>query len=279
MSENRSSFIGVGLRPPHYSFLESAEETAVQWFEALSENYMDSQGRPRAILRKVRQRFPIALHGVGLSIGSADGLNQTYMQSLKNLVDETEPFLVSDHLCWTGVEGRPVHDLLPLPYTQESIDVVCNNLDQIQSFLQQPIALENVSSYLRFKHSEMSEWEFIKEIQKRSGCYLLLDVNNVFVNSFNHQFDGKEFIDGIPLSAIRQIHLAGHSRFDDFLFDTHTGTVCDEVWELLRYTKTQMKKESSASPALLVEWDTDIPEWEVLEKEAIKAKNVWEEIT
>ena len=280
MTQNENSFIGVGLRSPHYSFLEQepnlaslSQEKNIHWFEALSENYMQTEGRPLEVLLKVRKYFPMALHGVGLSIGSHTGLSQNYLQKLKGLAERTDPFLISDHLCWTGLQGQPTHDLLPLPYTEEAIQLVCSHLNQVQDFLGQPIALENVSSYLRFKTSEMSEWEFIAEIQKRSGCHLLLDLNNVYVNSQNHHFDPKDFIDHIPLSAVKQMHLAGHTKYEEFLFDTHSDHVCQEVWELLKYTKNKMQN----TPAILVEWDDNIPNWDILVEEALQAKKIWEE--
>ena len=240
-------------------------------FEALSENYMSTEGRPIDVLELVRRNHPVALHGVGMSIGSVDGSPKNYLATLKELIERIDPFLVSDHLCWTGLQGRPTHDLLPLPYTEEAIRTVVENIDRAQSFLGQKIAIENVSTYMRYKHSEMTEWQFITEIQKRSDCLLLLDVNNVYVNSQNHGFDGRDFIDALPLHAVRQMHLAGHTDTGEFLFDTHSARVCEEVWELLKHTRSKM----SHSPALLVEWDEDIPDWPTLEAEAVKAREVW----
>lgn len=296
------SNIGVGLRSPHYSFLVpdidgplaeqqkqdsktaasqqqkiDKNKTPVKWFEALSENYMDSQGRPLSILKKIREDFPVALHGVGLSIGSTSGLNENYLKSLEKLIDSINPFIISDHLCWTGLENAPTHDLLPLPYTEEAIQLVTNHLDQLQNRLRCTFTIENVSTYLRYRSSEMTEWEFISEIQKRSGCTLLLDLNNVYVNSFNHDFDPKTYIQNLPIKHVRQIHLAGHTNMKDFLFDTHSAHVCQEVWELLRYTKELWQKTQPSDPlAVMVEWDDDIPEWTVLEAEAQKAKDIWE---
>ena len=272
--------IGVGLRPPHYSFLKEEPNTAVQWFEAISENYMSSEGHPLEMLQFIRNRYPVALHGVGMSIGSSDGVSIGYLKKLYNLIEKIEPFIVSDHLCWSSLDGQPTHDLLPLPYTTEAVDTVVRNIDQVQSHLGRTIAIENVSTYMRFKNSEMPEWDFIREIQKKSGCELLLDINNVFVNSVNHDFRAEDYIDGLPLQSVVQIHLAGHTDTGEFLFDTHSAPVCQDVWDLLSYTRKKMsqcfKNGSMKPPAILVEWDDEIPEWPVLEQEAVRAKEIWE---
>lgn len=271
---------GVGLRPLHYSFIESVlsgeRKTEIQWFEAISENYMDTEGRPIAVLEAVRSQFPIALHGVGMSLGTDSDLNLQYLEKLRKLAQRIDPFIVSDHLCWTGTAERPTHDLLPIPYSQEAVDVVSRNIDRAQSFLGREIAIENVSSYLDYHLSEMSEWEFITAVQAKSGCKLLLDVNNVYVNSYNHGFDGKDFISGLPLEHVVQLHLAGHTDMGSYLFDTHSTAVCDSVWELLNFTRDRFRANSLTQElALMIEWDEDIPEWQELESEALKAREVW----
>lgn len=263
--------IGVGLRPTHYPFLENDPELKVDFFEALSENYMESEGRPLDMLLKIRANRPVALHGVGMNLGGYAEPDPAYLRKLKLLIEKTEPFLVSDHLCWTGTPGLPVHDLLPLPYTRESAETVSRNIHIAQDFLGRALMIENVSSYIRYRHSEMSEWEFIAEIQKRTGCHLLLDLNNVYVSAQNHGYRPETFIAGIPLSSVRQIHLAGHSDTGEFLFDTHSAPVCGDVWGLVKHTSERM----DAAPAVLVEWDENIPDWPELEAEALKIKSFW----
>ena len=223
---------GLGLRKPHYpTFLET--DVPVDFVEVISENFMVAGGRPRDILRRVRERHPVALHGVSMSVGSADGVDRTYLRRLRALVDEVEPLFVSDHLCWTRIEGFSSHDLLPLPYTEEALDIVCANIGIAQDILGRAMLIENPSSYIAFADGTMSEWAFLDAVCARSGCGLLLDVNNVFVSAHNHGFDPLAYIDGIPAARVRQIHLAGHSPGPDgLLIDTHDAPVCAEVWQL-----------------------------------------------
>ncbi len=261
---------GVGLRSNHFAYLEENPPREVKWFEAVSENYMDSWGKPRKFLQFLRRDFPIALHGVGMSLASAHGLKDNYLSSLKTLVDEIEPFIVSDHLCWTGTKRENSHDLLPFPLTEESLTVVVNNIDYAQNFLQREILVENISTYMRFEVSEMSEQDFLLEISKRSGAKILLDLNNVYVNSINHGFDAKAFVASLPLSLIGQIHLAGYSDFGDYLFDTHSKPVWPEVWKLF----FEVMRRKSDIP-FMIEWDEDIPSFPELEQELKKAKEIW----
>jgi len=264
--------VGVGLRPPHYPYLENRPKLEINWFEAISENFMDSEGRPIEMLEFIRSDYPVALHGVGLNIAGPDGLSDRYLQNLIHLIERVDPFIVSDHLCWTGTNAHGnLHDLLPLPYTQELIHAISANIDFIQSRLRRPFTIENVSTYLRFKHSEMSEWEFVSEILKRTGCQLLLDINNIYVNSKNHDFDPKVYIDALPVHQVAQIHLAGHTDTGEFLFDTHSKPVCQEVWDLFNYA---LKRVSPATP-ILIEWDEDLPDFQIVEEEAKKAKKIW----
>lgn len=244
---------GLGLRREHYTqFLES--RVAVDFVEVISENFMVDGGQPRHILRQVRGRYPVVLHGVSMSIGSADGLRRDYLLHLKALVDEIDPLFVSDHLSWSRVEGFNSHDLLPLPYTAEALDIVCNNIDTAQEILGRAMLFENPSSYLGFAGADMTEWEFIAAMSKRTGCGLLLDVNNVYVSAINHGFDAHAFIEGIPADRVRQIHLAGHSQGTDLLIDTHDSPVIDGVWSL--YAKA---KSLCGPVATMIERDDNIP--------------------
>ena len=223
---------GVGLRTQHFEVITSEWPKSIDWFEGISENFMDSGGRPLYILEEVRKHYPIALHGVSLSIGSTDPLNQEYLKKLKALVDRIDPAIVSDHLCWTGVDGEVLHDLLPLPYTEEALEHVANRVNQVQDSIGRRMLIENVSTYITYKHSTMPEWEFLTAITKKTGCGLLLDINNIYVNAFNHGFDPKDFIDAVPAEAVGQFHLAGHTDMGKFLFDTHSKPVIGPVWDL-----------------------------------------------
>lgn len=244
---------GLGLRREHYrDFLES--EVDVDFVEVISENFMVAGGQPRDILRRVRQRYPVALHGVSMSLGSADGLRADYLVRLRALVDEVEPLFVSDHLSWSRIGHFNSHDLLPLPYTQEALDIICNNIDQAQEALGRTMLVENPSSYLAYAESSMSEWEFITAMAKRTGCGLLLDVNNVFVSASNHGFNPLDFLRGIPMERVRQIHLAGHSQGNGLLVDTHDSAVSDGVWSL--YAQAIARCNGVAT---MIERDGDIP--------------------
>jgi uncharacterized protein len=260
---------GAGLRTSHYSDIIN-QCPKLDWFEALSENYMDSGGKPLRTLEKVRTNYPIALHGTSLSIGSTDPLNKEYLTRLKRLIHHVDPFIVSDHLCWSGTNGERLHDLLPLPFTEEAVAHVVQRARQVQDFLGRRILLENVSSYVTYKHSAMPEWEFISEIAKRSGCGILFDANNIFVNSVNHKFDPYEYVRNIPGDLVGQIHLAGHTDMGDFLFDTHSAPIIDEVWDLYREALKLWGPVST-----LVEWDEDIPPFKVLLSEVEKAKVIY----
>jgi len=222
---------GLGLRPQHYpTFLDSPPE--VDFLEIISENFMVAGGRPLATLDALRERYPMVMHGVSMSIGSADGVDLAYLRRLKTLADRVRPAWVSDHLCWTGVHGRNTHDLLPLPYTEEALAVVCDNIRIAQDVLERPMVIENPSSYLTFAASEMAEWAFLSEMCARSGCALLLDVNNIHVSAVNHGFDALEFLNNVPVDRVWQIHLAGHTANGDLLIDTHDQPVPDPVWRL-----------------------------------------------
>lgn len=223
---------GLGLRKPHYAdFLDGEVPVPVDFVEVISENFMVEGGKPLDVLRRVRERHPVALHGVSMSIGSADGVDPEYLRRLRALADAVEPLFVSDHLSWSRIEGFNAHDLLPLPYTEEVLGVVGANIGRAQDALGRAMLIENPSSYIAFA-GEMSEWEFLAELCRRTGCELLLDVNNIFVSATNHGFDAIAYLDGIPADRVRQIHLAGHSQGRDMLIDTHDEPVPGSVWRL-----------------------------------------------
>ena len=243
---------GLGLRRDHYAEFQTGA-VPVDFVEIISENFMVDGGRPLAVLDRVRAAYPVAMHGVSLAIGAAQGLDPAYLAKLKLLADRIEPLWVSDHLCWTGVDGKNSHDLLPLPYTAEALDLVCTNIAVAQDALGRPLLFENPSSYLTFADDELTEWEFLGEMTRRTGCYLLLDVNNVYVSATNHGFDPRAFIDGIPAGRVRQIHLAGHAP-GDVLIDTHDRAVCDAVWQLYRHACARF-----GPLATMIERDDAIP--------------------
>ncbi len=259
---------GLGLRTEHYHPI-LATRPKVDWFEVLSENYMVPGGKPLYFLDKIRENYPVVMHGVSLSIGSTTPFDQTYLTDLKALADRIEPAWISDHLCWTGVHGQNMHDLLPLPYTIETVKHVAERVKIVQDFLGRRILLENVSSYASYVNSTMSEWEFISEIANAADCLLLLDVNNIYVSSFNHQFDAKAFIDGVPQKRIQQIHLAGHHNHGDYIIDTHDAPVIDPVWHLYEYAVSQFGAVST-----MIERDNNIPELAVLVQELETARSI-----
>jgi uncharacterized protein (UPF0276 family) len=253
MSCSHFSGFGLGLRAQHYpDFLENA--VPVDFVEVISENFMIEGGRPLQVLDRIRERHPVALHGVSMSIGSADGLDRDYLRRLKILVDRIDPLFVSDHLCWTRIEGFNSHDLLPLPYTQEALALVCANIAMAQDVLQRPMLIENPSTYLQFADADMTEWTFLAEMCARTGCDLLLDVNNIFVSAMNHGFDAIAYLDGVPANRVRQIHLAGHSQGTDMLIDTHDQPVPQPVWDLYAAACSRI-----GPVATMIERDDNIP--------------------
>lgn len=268
--------LGLGLRSDHYAEVLSGK-SSVSWFECTTENYMGDGGRPLQILEQVRRDRPIALHGVSMSLAGTDPLNQDYLQRLKLLVDRIQPAIVSDHCCWTGIGGENLHDLMPVPFTEDVVRHVVGRIQKVQDFLGRRILLENVSSYITFKHSEMTEWEFLAQICRRADCGLVLDVNNVFVSATNHGFNPLEFIRGIPVGRVGQLHLAGHSRTETpdgklLLIDTHDHPVCPEVWDLYRQVLQRFGRVST-----MVEWDAEIPDYATLEAELWKARTIEQE--
>lgn len=259
---------GIGLRPLHYQDLQ-ALTPPLGFLEVHSENFFGEGGQPLAYLEWFRDRYPLSMHGVGLSIGSVDAIDDIHLQKLKRLVDRFEPTLVSEHLCWVGVNGEFTNDLLPLPYTPAALAHVVAKVGRVQDILQRTILIENVSSYLQFKSSTIPEWEFVASLASRAGCQILLDVNNIYVNSRNHRFDAYQYIDAIPLGSVGEIHLAGFQDTGEILIDTHGDRVAAEVWALYEYAIGRF----GAVPTL-IEWDTDIPKLDVLLGEATRATSI-----
>lgn len=258
---------GLGLRAPYYEHIFE-NNPAVDWFEIISENFMDTGGRPIRNLTRVAEKYPIVMHGVALSIGTVDPLNSEYLQKLKKLIRFIKPAWITDHLCWTGIAHKNSHDLLPVPYTEEALKHITQRIREVQDFLEMPIGLENPSTYLEFKSSNIPEAEFIARMAEGSGCNLLLDVNNVYVSSYNHRLDPKAYIDTLPLDKVIQIHLSGHSNMGTHIIDTHDNYVVDEVWALYRYTLHKAGRTVNT----MVEWDDKLPEFDILYNELTKAR-------
>jgi uncharacterized protein (UPF0276 family) len=263
--------IGVGLRTVHFGHILS-QRPKVDWFEVLSENFMDTGGRPLYVLDQVAEAYPVALHGVSLGIGNTDPLDRDYLRKLKDLARRTRAHWVSDHLCWTGVAGRNVHDLLPMPYTEAALRHTVERVRAVSDWLERPLVLENPSSYVEFAASSMPEWEFLARLAEDADCGLLLDVNNVYVSSFNHGFDPAEYVDAVPADRVVQYHLAGHTNKGTHIVDTHSDHAVAEVWELYRRAWRRTGPVST-----LYEWDEDIPEFDVVHAEALKARALQEE--
>jgi hypothetical protein len=258
--------LGVGLRTVHFDYILE-KQPRVDWFEIISENFMDSHGRPRYVLEQIAKRYPVVMHGVSLSIGSTDTLNREYLRKLKALANDIKPLWISDHVCWTGVAGRNTHDLLPMPLTEASLKQVVERIRTVQDVLERPFVFENPSTYVGFTGSTMSEWEFITRMAGEANCGLLLDVNNVYVSSVNHDFDPEEFIRGVPHERVVQFHLAGHTNRQTHLIDTHDDHVVDPVWKLYR-----LAHKLTGGVSTLLEWDAKIPPFPVLHAEVLKAK-------
>lgn len=259
---------GLGLRTDHYNTILETKPN-LDWFEVLSENYMIPGGKPLHYLDKIRANYPCVMHGVSLSIGSTAKIDVDYLRDLRKLADRIQPAWISDHLCWTGAHGQNMHDLLPLPYSEETAKHVAERVKIVQDYLGRQILLENVSSYASYVDSTMTEWEFISQVSEAADCLLLLDVNNIYVSSYNHQFDAKTFIDGVPKNRIQQIHLAGHSNLGDYIIDTHDAPVIDPVWHLYEYAIAKFGAVST-----MIERDDHIPALEVLIEELAIARDL-----
>lgn len=258
--------IGIGLRIPHYRYILE-KKPVVDWFEIISENYMLDGGRPLAVLDAILEQYRVVQHGVSMYFGSVDPLNREHLRKLKDLTRRTKTPWLTDHLCWGSVDGRYTHDLLPLPYTWEAIDVTAEKIRQVQDSLEIPVAVENVSSYAEFHESEMTEWEFLNEVVERADCGILLDVNNIYVSSVNHSFDPHLYVASVPAERVAQIHIAGHSKYEKYILDTHDHPVIDPVWELYAHAIRRC-----GPTATLLEWDDKIPSFDEVHSEALKAK-------
>ncbi|HRL77119.1 MAG TPA: DUF692 domain-containing protein [Candidatus Accumulibacter phosphatis] len=259
---------GLGLRSEHYRDFIASPQRA-DWLEIITENYLVPGGKPLYHLDRIRRDYPMVMHGVSLSVGGSDPLDRAYLQQVRALADRIQPAWVSDHLCWTGTSSVNLHDLLPLPYTEACLQHLVPRVEQVQEILRQPLVLENVSSYVRYRADEMCEWEFIAELVRRSGCELLLDVNNVYVSSVNHGFAAQTFIDAMSPLAVRQIHLAGHADHGDYLVDTHDQPVCDAVWDLYAHAVRRLGQVPT-----MIERDDDIPPLESLLVELDRARAI-----
>jgi uncharacterized protein (UPF0276 family) len=257
--------VGLGLRTVHYADIVETQPE-VDWFEILSENYMQTAGRPLDFLDAVAARYPVAMHGVSLSIGSTDPLDRAYLAELRALRDRTRARWVSDHLCWTGVGGKNTHDLLPMPYTEESLRHVADRVAYVQDFLGAPLALENPSTYVEFAGASMPEWEFLARLADAADCALLLDVNNVFVSAFNHGFDPRAYLNAVPFDRVVQLHVAGHTNHGTHIIDSHIGPVIDDVWRLLGDAWRR-----AGGVSVLLEWDAEIPSFAETHAEALRA--------
>lgn len=263
---------GLGLRTEHYETVLN-EKPSIDWFEIITENYLVPGGKPLYYLDKIREDYPMVMHGVSMSIGSCDPIDWDYLKQVKQLAQRVQPHWISDHLCWTGVQHKNMHDLLPLPYTEEAISHVANRIHQVQEFLGRRILIENVSSYITFQDSSMPEWDFINEILKRADCFLLLDINNIYVSGINHEFNPIDYIRAIPSERIYQIHLAGHSNMGDYIIDTHDNDIIEPVWDLYVETLRQHGMVST-----MIERDDNIPALSELLAELKRAQAIAEKI-
>ncbi|HEY6232063.1 MAG TPA: DUF692 domain-containing protein [Pyrinomonadaceae bacterium] len=258
---------GVGLRTVHFNYILK-NNPPVDWFEIVSENFMDSRGRPRYVLSQLAERYRLVMHGVSLSIGSTDPLDFEYLRKLKDLAKEIDAVWISDHLCWTGSNGLNTHDLLPMPLNEESLAHVVERIRVVQDFLERPLVLENPSTYVGFVNSTIEEWDFIRLLADEADCGLLLDVNNVYVSSINHDFDPVHYLRSLPHRRVVQFHLAGHTNYGTHVIDTHDDHVIDPVWELYR-----LAHELTGSAATLIEWDAKIPDFPTVHAEVLKARD------
>lgn len=263
---------GLGLRTKYYSEILE-QKPPIDWFEIITENYLVPGGRPLYFLDEIRKHYPMVMHGVSLSIGSTDPLDKNYLVQVKELANRVEPAWISDHLCWTGVNGLNMHDLLPLPYTEEALTHVVSRVQQVQDFLGRQILLENVSSYITYLHSHMTEWEFLTAVAKQADCNILLDVNNIFVSAFNHKFDPLEYLNGIPKERVKQFHLAGHENCTKYIVDTHDSPIVEGVWSLYAEAVRRFGQVST-----MVERDGHYPQLSELLDELEKAKSIAEDI-
>jgi uncharacterized protein (UPF0276 family) len=272
ISKNKKLFpylgFGLGLRPDHYEAILE-QQPALDWFEVITENYLISGGKPLYYLDRIRELYPMVMHGVSLSIGSSDSIDLDYLKQVKELANRIDPVWISDHVCWTGVNGINMHDLLPLPYTVQTIKHVVSRIQQVQEYLGRRLIIENVSSYLTYAQSEMTEWEFLAAIVEQADCGILLDVNNIYVSAFNHNFHAQDYLRGIPKHRVGQIHLAGHSNHGDYIIDTHDAPVIQPVWDLYADALKHFGPVST-----MIERDDNIPPLDELLSEVNQARQI-----
>jgi uncharacterized protein (UPF0276 family) len=260
---------GIGLRAEHYEDILEQQPKQIDWLEIISENYMVGGGKPLFYLDSIRQDYPMVMHGVSMSLGSTDPLNYDYLKNLKNLIDRVQPEWFSDHLCWTGVDHKNMHDLLPLPYTEEAANHLADRISQVQDYIGRQMLIENLSSYITYCDDAMTEWEFLSAIAEKADCYLLLDVNNIYVSSYNHQFDPIDYLEGIPSERVWQHHLAGHSNEGNLIIDTHDADIIDPVWALYEETAKRLGAVST-----MIERDGNIPALSSLLEELEQARRI-----
>src|SRR5271169_4028673 len=260
--------IGIGLRSPHYHHILT-RKPVVDWFEIISENFMIDGGRPLRILDQILEQYKVVQHGVSMYFGSAERPNREHLKRLKTLVERTKTPWLSDHLCWGSVDGRYTHDLLPMPYTFEAARITAQKIREVRDYIEIPVAVENVSSYAEFHVSEMTEWQFLSEISERADCGILLDVNNIYVSARNHGFNPYDYLHNIPFHRVAQIHVAGHTEFDKHVLDTHEGPVKNEVWDLYKEAIKLIGMTNT-----LLEWDSNIPAFEIVHAEALQANKM-----
>ena len=263
---------GLGLRVDHYQTVLDTRP-AVDWFEVITENYLVPGGKPLHFLRRIREHYPMVMHGVSLSIGSTDPLNMEYLRQVKQLASELQPAWLSDHLCWTHMGGTNTHDLMPLPYTEEALAHVVERVQRVQDYLGRRLLLENVSSYVTYTDSKLTEWEFLAEIARRADCLMLLDINNIYVSAYNHGFDPLDYLNAIPSERVQQFHLAGHSNLGDYIIDTHDHPVIDSVWQLYRRALARFGDVST-----MIERDDHIPPFDELYAEMQTARRIAREV-
>lgn len=270
-SQQQKPFLGfgLGLRGEHYQDILDLKPKEIDWFEIISENYMIEGGKPLYFLDRIRQDYPMVMHGVSMSIGSTDPLNFDYLKQLKTLIDRVEPVWFSDHLCWTGVDHQNLHDLLPMPYTRASINHIADRISQVQDFMGRQMLIENLSSYITYTDDAMTEWEFLSEICEKADCHILLDVNNIYVSSYNHHFDPMDYLNGIPRHRVWQHHLAGHQNNGNLIIDTHDEPIIDPVWDL--YQKTA---ELLGPVSTMIERDANIPPLPEVIEELNRAREI-----
>jgi uncharacterized protein (UPF0276 family) len=271
--KNNKTIFGVGLRHKHFPYYDSGEDINVDFFEILTENYLNTRGRPFEVMLKLRERFPMAMHGVSLSIASNEDIDFKYLDKVLSLTKIIDPIVISDHLCFTGLKDKNLHNLLPFAYTKENLEIISVKINRVQDFMQRQYVFENLSAYFTLKNSEMTEAEFLNELCNQTGAGILFDINNLYVNSINQKFSTQEYIKALNPNHVKQFHLAGFTDFGDYLFDTHAEPIHGPVWDLYKDIIGKIK-----NVPVLIEWDENIPEYKILEAEMMKAKAIYLEV-